>query len=642
MLPWLLCPAWADQAPAAPPEEEAGEVVVVEAALPERPPESLRIDHADITRRGVTSVSEALSDDVAVHMRSGSRGEHLFTLHGFDQRQLAVFVDGVPATVPYDGQLDLGKLPASMVDEILISPGAAAGLFGPGGLGGAVRVRTFRPPPVPAARAQMAMSAQGGLEAFAWGGAPVGPLRIGLAAGGEHSPGWPLPRDWQPHEDEDGGLRDASQRRSQHLHGRAELDLGAAGSLRGGVNALDGSFHVPTGLDQDHPRYWIFSTYQDVGAHLGWASPTRGRLQGELTLFTGADRNVLDSFDDASRSSQDTFDGWRSTYRDHRLGGAGSLALRVAEGLTARSWLYADHQSHTAQSTVGEEWEQAGTTLGAGALALDLLRGPFRVFGGAELDVEVPAEEGQPFQAAPLSVSPSLGAGYDGEVLDLSAGVARRARAPTLKERFSSAMGDRLVNLELAPEHAWHASIDARWRPVKPLMLTLSVHDAEVDDLIEEVVLEPGLAQLQNVGRARFAGAEAGARLWHERAELGASAGLLHARRMDVEAPDDRLEYRPAWQGYLDGAVRPAPPLELWAALDLVGQQWFYDDDRLQWGSLGVGASVDAAVGWRPWRDVHLRLRARNLLDATLWSALGFPDPGRELRLEVTVEPPPG
>lgn len=619
-------------------EDEADEVIVVEASHSTRGPAVRLISGEEGRQRGASTVAEALSWDPALHVRSGGRGEQLFSLHGFDQRQVAVFVDGVPASVPYDGQLDLGKLPGSTVGEAVVSPGGAAGVYGPGSLGGSVRIRTLAPPDEPGWALDARTSTQGAAETSAWVGGPLGPLRLRVSGAGRTSPGWPLPRDFDAVSHEDGGLRDASDRRSGQGGLRADLPLGRGGTLSVKGRYLRGDFGVPTGLSDDRARYWRFSRFEDRALAISRASPEDARVRSEEVLYLAANTNVLDAYDDATRTTQELSGSWHSTYRDHRLGGAWSGSAEVGAG-RAVGWALVDHQVHRSVADVGEPEERVSTTLISAALAAEAQRGRLSGFLGGEVDGELPGQEGA-FEPAPFTAGPSLGLGLDLGRVELALGGARRSRAPTLKERFSSSFGTKQPNLELGPETAWHAALDARVDLHERARLRAGVHDAEVRGLIEEASLGDGLTQNQNIGRARLAGAEAelavAAPDW---LTTRAGASWLHARRLD-EGEAKWLEYRPSWQAVVEVEARPWRSLVLWSAGRWVGPQRFQDDDTLEWGRLGSYALWDAWVGLEPVPELQVRLRGSNLFDASWQSALGYPEPGRQLWIELSHASP--
>jgi len=167
----------------------------------------------------------------------------------------------------------------------------------------------------------------------------------------------------------------------------------------------------------------------------------------------------------------------------------------------------------------------------------------------------------------------------------------------------------------------------------------LSAWDAEVEGLIEEVTLEGGEIQLQNVGRARISGGEAGLTAHPlETLAVDAAGAVLRARRLDVDPPDDRLEYRPAWQARVTATWLPSWRWEAEVTWQAVGPQSFYEENLAEWGTLGWADTWDAGIGYRPTRTSLLRVQVQNALDADVQFRYGFPDPGRTVWFTVEIE----
>ena len=599
----------------------------------------------DIVRRGASTLAEIVEHDVAVSSGSDSRGERPITVRGFHQRQIAIFIDGVPTTIPYDGMTDLGKLSAGFVESVELLAGPDAGLYGPTGLGGALLIDTLSPPEQLEAWARTRVGLHGSLEGLASAGGPMRegdePLLVRLSGGGQASPGFPLSASFKPTDREDGGLRDASDRRSHELQARMERSLGRAGRVEAGARFTSGEYGVPTGLQDEPPRYWRFSTFEDLGAflrHRAWVGP---RFSVRESVFGTWNRNVLDSYDDDTRSTQESAAAFHSTYLDHRYGGAvqatGHTGTAAAPSALLRARALLDHQVHDSSSDASAP-EDVGTTLISGALSAERLAGILGAFVGVEGSADLP-RQGSGLEAPPAFVGPVAGLRLRGsEWLEAALGVSRRCRFPTLKERFSSAMGYRVPNLELEPERAWHLGLNTRLRVGSDLSVSMTAYDAEVQGLIETAYLDDGEEQLRNTGRARLAGAEA--TLVTEPLHwllVETAFAWLHARKLGLDSPDDRLEYRPRWQATLAMTATPLDSLEIWTVLRATGPQHFLDRKSDRWGTLGATMTWDVAVCLHPDEHLDIRLRGKNLLDRDVQSRYGFPDPGRQVTLEVEV-----
>lgn len=623
-------------------QDLSSEFVIVEARRGDAQPGVRVIDSEALRREGILSMAQALERDVAIWGAYGTRGERLLTVRGFDQSQVAVFIDGIPTTVPYNGSIDLGKYPVGMLDEARVLPGASAGIHGPSGLGGALDLRTLPAPYTPLSRARLRSALHGAVEAEGSVGGPVGPVRLLLSGGGISRAGFPMSSSFEPVDREDGGIRDHSDDRSQNVLGKANWDLGSAGQVQGTAHYITGDHGVPTATSGYPPRYWRFTEFKDLGASLSH-QVAGTRLSGQESLFFTWNRNLLDAYDDASRTSQEYGNSWHSLYKDQQVGGTAGLGALLGSPkkpfALVRGRVYGNHQRHRSIPDRGEPLEEISTNLVSGALTAEgLVKRLPRPFLGIEVDAELP-DQNTGLQAAPPFVGPVFGLGWAWkERLDLMASVARRARFPTLKERFSSHRGYSVPSLDLGAETAWHAGLDAAIRPNRRLDLVLSAYNAEVQDLIEEVDLASGEVQLQNTGRARFMGLDAIVRFkpWSI-LEFEAAGSTLKSQHLDRDPPQDRVEYHPAWQALFGGTLRPLDQLELGAVFQAVGPQYFFDEDQMLWGTLGAFSTVDANLGWRVSPRARLSVQVRNLLDVDVQSKVGYPDPGREIWLSMDI-----
>jgi len=58
------------------------------------------------------------------------------TLRGFDQKDVKVLIDGVPAHVSYNGSLDLSQIPVETIAKNEVVKGASSVLYGSNTMGG--------------------------------------------------------------------------------------------------------------------------------------------------------------------------------------------------------------------------------------------------------------------------------------------------------------------------------------------------------------------------------------------------------------------------------------------------------------------------------------------------------------------------
>lgn len=625
--------AGADETPATP----ATEVVIVGTRREDRGTEVTVVDAARIERLGVTSVGTALEALPAVAGASGGRGERLLSMRGFDQRQLGVFVDGVPVAVPYDGQMDLDKLQVDLVQRIAVVKGASTMLYGPNGLGGAVNIVTREPTEGLSLRTRTETAPFRAVRSSLVASDRFGPVGALVGAGFEGVRFVPMSASFTPTPNERGGQRTNSDRIVGNLTSKWTWDVTGANRLTLAASHLDGQFGVPPATHDFTVRDWRWTDWAATTAGLSHAY-RGGRLRTEEMLYVSRFTNTLDSFDDERYATQAHQKAFHSIYDDLSAGGLvrTTYGLPVGAGrqLVIRSWSGVKHDHHASQSDRGADWIAVSTTLLTTSAEADVDVVPhwLRASAGAEVDGELP--DTPPSGATP---SPAAGFGPMGALTftpahawSFTASVAGRARFATLRERFSTVFGAREPNALLRPERAVNLAFDAVFRPAQRLRVAAGVFDSELRDVITSVIIAPQTDQMQNAGRARLIGAEVEARFapapW-----LEAVAGwmVLHAKSGD--ALDAPMVYKPDNKGLVMVTLAPWPTVALTGVVRSIGGQDFQNPDTARWGHLGSYRVFDARIAWAFLPGLEAWVRATNLADANVEGRYSFPEAGRQL-----------
>ncbi len=582
---------------------------------------------------GARTAVEALDYDPSVHATAGARGERIITVRGFAQRQLAVLLDGAPFEIPYDGQIDLDMVPAAMLERIDVAAGPSSVLAGPNGLGGVVDLRTRRAGRGPPLVTSLEVGGLGRFEANARGALRAGPFGVSLYAGWAQRSATPLSARFEPTFREDGGERLNSDRRVGYV--------GASASWQGSHHVLEatgwylsGERGMPVSTLDVRPRFWRFSRWDTGTAQLSHRYERDGLRLETMAWWRGA-LNVVDAWDDTTFTTQTTPRSFSSLYDDMSVGARTRGSGRFLDSLAWRFWVGAQLERHTSRATNGSPDDVSRLIITA-APEVEWRATPFlNLLAGLQLDAEVPLA--LPGARPGVGLGPMVSAVLTPhQTLTVTVTAARRTRFPTLRERFSEAMGFRLPNAALRPESAWHFGVNGAWRPVEGLQLELSGWDAEVVDLIEAVRVEGGLDQLQNVSQARMLGGElaAGWKARYGRARLGYV--LQSTRRLSE--PAGWLEYRPMHQAVVDAAVTPWPWLELWAGLRVMSERHFTHPYTRVLTTLPAAAVFDARLEGGT-AQVRGWVRVTNLFDADYSTEYGFPMPGRQVLVGLTVTP---
>lgn len=502
------------------------------------------VDAGELVAKHRDNLAEALDLIPGVSSQNlGQRRERLLALRGFSSRQVPLFIDGVPVYVPYDGNVDLARFGVDYVSEIVVSKGLASLLYGPNILGGAINVVSRKPTQALEISSRLSWQADDG------GGETE--QRIGASLGGRHgnwyahiaasyadSDGYRLPESFVPVAAEDGDRRENAAARDSVISAKIGYAPSAENEFALSYYRQDGEKQDPpyagsylrtaSRPDGMTPRYWRWPYWNKESVY--FVARNAVTEQGTLRwrLFHDSFRNALESYDDATYTTQTrpfAFHG--SHYDDYTYGGSAdfewrwnaSHVTRLAahfrqdvhrEGQTAPAVPLQRLDIPTYDLAVEHEWQ--------------LL--PALTLTPSYSHMIQPARTAQVYTSSAQSWSPvhtdrssadnaQLVITYrldDGS--SLLAGVSHKTRFPTIKERFSGGMGTVVPNPGLEPETAVHYELGYRYQSSN-WGTKLALFESRLHDAIQSVSMpsaacsSPPCTQLQNVARQRNRGVEA-------------------------------------------------------------------------------------------------------------------------------------
>lgn len=607
---------------------------------PRQAPGQTAVGPESVKDTGAQSAIDAAEWDVALTSSTGARGERIFTLRGFDQRQVAVLLDGAPFLLPYDGQLDLGMVPAALVERIEVVKGPGSVTIGLNGLGGAVNIVTRTGDDGALFRAWAETSPTLGTEVRLAHSLKLGRVAWTVAAGSLGQSAWPLSAAFIPTAYEPGPLRRNSDKRLSHVALSTKVTLTPRQSLVLSAWFFDGERGMPPSTVDDRPRYWRFSVWRALNVQLGHQVALSENAAIDTLGWVRNFDNLVDSYDDARYLTQDKARAFSSWYHDPVAGVRSRAQVRLQAPwgpVHLRLWAGGAWEAHhaTTSNAPDDDYSRVTATLApevettfARKLTLQLaLQG----------DLEVPLQVASVVPGT--SLNPRLTAQWR-PINGLSLGVtgARTSRFPTLRERFSAAMGFREPNPALGPESAWSLSGECRWSPFEGLQLLAFGSHSAVQGLIAEVRIPGGLTQLQNVAHAQLSSGEVTLGLEPLRGlRLEVGAQVLRAVQW-TDAGAIPLDYRATWAGRAELRLQPVRQLFVWAGVRASSARPFLNPDTRKQDTLPGFADVSLRTEYRPTPGVAAWARVTNLLNAAADSQFGFPRQGRQLFVGLSLE----
>lgn len=608
------------------------------------------IDSAAVEARAPVSVADLAILAPSAHVRTNSRGETLLFLRGSGERETAVFLDGAPLNVPWDNRVDLSALPASIVAGGAVVGGPVSTRFGARATGGALVLSTGASAERTGGQASLIGGSEDLVQLDGLVGLNTGRGHLLLAAGYVDHDGQPLADDMRlPFSQSADGPRTNTDLSMMHGFIRYEMDMGAM-TVRASLLHVDSDQGVAPESDRDpetaNVRFWRYPDNRYTMGIVLVEGPVVDSVRFSATAWHQVFDQTIDSFGSADfLTVEDRQEDDNSTW------GLRSM-LDVDIG---RSILRMTMTGH-----VSTHRQREGTPDEIATLDREVFRE--RLVSGAvdwqrplseKLDVSLSA--GFDWFAALETAGRtdtgdffdySLGAGLnydlgDGWTLGLAAG--RKARQPTLRELFGTALNRFLENPTLTPERTWLAETTLEWTD-GPSAVRVTPYARITDNALDQRTVRqpdgPSLRQRINTPGFRLYGLEMEGR---SRVAPGLDLSMrltVQRARPRGEMPVDRIAERPSVIGAVNADYRHPSGFGARFEVEHIGRAWSEDTDGLlqPLGRLTrVNLTVDYRFAFTPGTHGELYLRADNLGDAFFEPQRGLPAPGLWLRAGARI-----
>jgi len=479
-------------------------VVNVTAPGAQLSPVTDSIDQTEIRNQDMLTVDHAIEylPGVSVDHKS-PRGQTGISIGGFDIRQVPLYLDGIPAYVPFDGYVDLTRYLTSDVAEVQVARGYSSPLLGPNLLGGVVNVVTKQP--------------QKKFEADAFIGTGAGDLlNSGLHLGSRwqyfffqgsldwlQSAFYPISGGFKLNSAQPSDHRVNSYQRDERFRGRvawsprgSDLYVLSYSNQKGkeGVPPYSGTAPLcPTGnatvtFACVTPKYWSWPYWNTDNYYFN--SNTRiGEMSSvQFRAFYDQYPNSLNIFDNETYTTMKANSSGVLNYNDHTIGASGDFATNLVKHNTLGASFFVKEDTHTEETTTfstnvaSTTPEQTDRDLQSSFGFQDVITisARFRAIVGVSADhldgleaqdLNSAKTQAVPFQVQGICTASNLSFNSCTDhvwaynpVASLSysfrksgtlfATFAEKSRFPTLKDRYSYKAGKAVPNPELHPEHS--------------------------------------------------------------------------------------------------------------------------------------------------------------------------------------------
>jgi outer membrane cobalamin receptor len=597
------------------------EEIVVEGEVVSKTATVTTITAKEIHEKGVKNVAEALELIPGSYIRVGGSGEAYIRIRGFRQREIALLIDGIPISSPYNGQLDLSSLPVNTIDRIEVARGASSLMYGPNTMGGVINIITKKSNGASgfSMNSKYGSGGTGEVGAILQGG--IGSLRYMVASSYFNQDDYPLSGNYEEQENQDSGDRANSDRKIWNSNVNLGWDMGEKSRATFHFSYLDQVRGLPHHDSDSKAKFRRYTNWQQGMAdfifdtHLGKSS-LKAKVYYEYLNHT------LDNFDDMTYSTQDKAKSTTENMNNYALGGDLFYRYNVNERLLLKSALRFRYDQNKSRFDLEDSWEDHAYNMFSIPIEVEWIGSDLvTIVGGASFD-RMNFDKGQDLGSRTSnSFNPQLALMLSPlKNLSFKATASHKTRFPTIKELFSLDTG----NPDLEPMKADIFELGADWRINQKWSVSLVGFYNNVTDLIGRSGKND---PYENIDHAVFKGFETGLE-WNNQSGIILKLFYTYLEAID-KSPENSgyIEHRPRHK--IDTSVAIKFPARFYISADIsyVSSQIYYSDDEEI--HLEPYTLLDISLIKKVGRFMEFFVTVRNLFDEDYYESEGYPREGR-------------
>ncbi|MBN2366156.1 MAG: TonB-dependent receptor, partial [Calditrichaeota bacterium] len=620
------------------PEYKLSEIVVLADRLPAVETISVyEVGRQTVQKLDVKNAQEALVHVPGLYFSRTTKNEMSFRIRGFEQRQVNVYFDGVPISVPYDGLVDISQLAGDNFENIRVAKGASSVLYGANTLAGTINIITALPGKQFSYKWRAEGSSQGKIFTNMLLSGSVQKLKYAASLALDKAPEFKIPTDAPVMTNEDGDERDNSTYEKRSANLKLQYELNSAHRIGAHLSFIDNRYDVPANALVERPRYWQFPEWKKNIVSLNTEHILSGRFIVRSIWFRDSYRNVLESYDDDTYSTQSRGYAFTSIYDDYSLGGIIYPQYNWSASNITRGIISYKNDVHREKQEEPAPYDRyAAGILTAGVEHEIHFSDRFKALLGVDGNYLYPLEAEDLSLRDPIflvNIQASMRYLYS-ENWEIHGNIGQKSRFPTLKELYSERLGRNVPNPDLQYERSLNAEIGFRWNNSRGYLETGFFQHFLTDHIVNTQVGE-GLQQYINIGKVVSRGFELDLRRNWKSVEILANYTYLYTRNRTEDRISPYLEYRPAHQ--INGLFyyTPVSALMLGIEAGYFADQYYQNPDNLKWGKLNNFGLLNLKGEYNIIQQVSAYLRINNLLDSFYYSEYGVPMPGREFFIGI-------
>lgn len=588
----------------------------------------------------------------------GRRNEKGIYVRGFGPSRVPVFLDGIPIYVPYDRTFDYDRFITFDLSEIVVSKGFTSVLYGPNTMGGAINMVSKRP--VKPFEGNAGIGYGSGNTYYGYTNIGTNQRKWYLQAGASYynRDYYPMPGKFSSTIRQGNDERRKSYSEDEKVNFKVGLTPAEGHEYAFGyINQHGKKGSPPDVRPNGDNKFWEWPKWDKETYYLTTNTPLGEKSYVKARLYYDKFENWLDMFTDSNYSIPDRSFGERSYYDDWTVGGSVEAGTTLIPRNNIKAAFHYKRDTHKERNRMGstakknvyapEPWQRSDDLIMSTGIedTIDITKKFYAIAGVSYDRVEgLRAREWDPgkvpggwynFETDTVtSWNPQLGLFYlVSDTGKLHASVAKKTRAPSMKDKFSGGFGTKLANPGLKPEESINYEIGYEDVFLKKVRIKTALFYNDITDAIQSYKFtsgpNAGMTQNQNVGKVKQYGIEAEGIISITK-DLEAGLNYTYLDRNNetpsswgpsakmTDVPEHKFfSYAKYMTPFLKG-------LTLLGSLEYNTYRWNSDTDKV-----GCFALVNMKASYKIKKALTIEAGVNNLLDRYYEYTVGYPEPGR-------------
>lgn len=617
------------------------EDVTIKGILTLEPESFIKIEPKELKKADARSAFDMGKKIPSIKAQTNSRGESLFFFRGSGERQMTLFLDGVPLNIPWDNRIDLSLLPSGIIEEITILKGVPPAIFGANTISGVINMATINPETSGYdGRLSVQLGATGNRKFVGTFMNSSDKLSYVVSGDLTNYDSYKLPSSFNNPANR-GRNRINSYLRSKSALGKLNYKL--SDNFKTGliISYVTSEKGVPPEIGVASPRYWQYPEWKNL------IIGTTGNIDFDANksfLFYSLSFNKFNmQINQYKNLSFNTFDDIEKDY-DNTF----RFRLIYTNILNENSLIKAGVNGHLFQHKEeflsGKYVTQTYTeNIISGGAEYEYIKDNYVLSLGGGIDyIETPKTGDKPSKESvtDYAINAAFVYSFD-ESLSFRVNGGRKTRFPTLRETFSGALGRFVPNPSLKAESATSGELSLTYN-------TNSFHaDASLFlSFLKDGIVRISLPQKQfkrvNKDEIRTYGVELVTKYNYGNFSSNFNLTLLSAKAKNPDGEfKDTLEYRPEINSRFGIDYTITKNLNTLIELEYIGREYGLKEGSTGYQSLpdylitNLRLSYNFEIGSS---NLETYLRVNNIFDRLYYTQFGLPEAGRQIFVGANFE----